>query len=285
MLTAVGSYLQAKHHRGTWLVRIEDLDPPREVKGSASKILRTLEKFGLYWDESICYQSQQQNFYLDALNDLSKKKLLYPCSCSRKLLQLQGVSSGKIGLTYSGNCRNKSLEISNNHAIRLKVDHTDIQFHDQLQGTIQQNLQHDIGDISLKRADGLYTYHLAVVVDDYQQGITEIVRGVDLLRCTPVQNYLQQQLNFSTPHYAHLPIVVNEKNKKLSKKIDAEDIENKSPTELLLLILTLLNQNPPTALVEATKEEILTWAIKHWRLASCTSKTITYASKDKIESS
>lgn len=277
MLTAVGSYLQAKHLGGTWLVRIENLDPLREIKGSANKILRTLDKFGLNWDESVLYQSQQVDHYLDAINELSAKNLLYPCSCSRKLIQSQGASIGEIGLIYPGNCRNKPLETSNTHTIRLKTTHSSIKFHDQLQGNIQHNLRQDIGDIPLRRADGVFSYHLASVVDDHRQDITEIIRGVDLLPCTPIQNHLQQLLNYPIPNYAHIPIIVNEEKKKLSKQTDAQDIHNKSPAELLILILTLLKQNPPHALIDGTKEEILAWAIKHWKLKSCKYKTIYHA--------
>ena len=274
MLTAVGSYLQAKHNNGQWLVRMEDLDPPREMSGAADNILRTLENFGLYWDEEINYQSQRYEFYRDALQQLEQQKLLYPCSCSRKSIQENGAIAGKIGLVYPGTCRHKKDTRWKNKAIRINVPNQTLRFKDLIQGDITQQLATDIGDISLQRANGLYAYHIAVVVDDYLQNITEIVRGYDLLSCTPIQIYLQQCLNYQLPRYIHLPIIVNKNNEKLSKQTGAKSIENESPAPILLLILQLLKQNPPTELKDANKHELLTWAIKHWNIDACTEQTI-----------
>lgn len=274
MLTAVGSYLQAKHNNGSWLVRIEDLDPPREMPGAADNILRALENYGLYWDEEISYQSQRHEYYRDALQELDQLKLLYPCSCSRKTIQENGAQAGKIGLVYPGTCRHNKDNRWKKKAIRIKVSNKKLQFNDLIQGKISQHLATDIGDISLQRADGLYAYHIAVVVDDYLQNITEIVRGYDLLNCTPIQIYLQQCLNYKIPQYAHLPILVNANNEKLSKQTGAKSIENESPTSILLLILELLNQNPPQELKDATKNEMLSWAIEHWNIHACSTQTI-----------
>jgi len=274
MLTAVGSYLQAKHNQGKWLVRIEDLDPPREIPGAADSILRTLENFGLYWDDEIVYQSQRHSYYRDALQQLKQQKLLYPCSCSRKSIQENGAVAGEIGLVYPGICRQKKDHIWKNKAIRIMVPHQKLEFNDFIQGNISQQLAKDIGDISLQRADGFYSYHIAVIVDDYLQNITEIVRGYDLLSCTPIQIYLQQCLNYQLPGYIHLPIIVNTNNEKLSKQTGAKSIENESPTSILLLILQLLKQNPPAELKDANKNEILDWAINHWNIRACTAQTI-----------
>ncbi len=281
MLAAVGSYLHAKHQAGKWLLRIEDLDPPREVPGAADNILRTLDKFGLHWDETVSYQSQRHHLYAEALAELKQKNKLYPCDCSRKSIQKNGARPGKIGLVYPGSCRQKKETASinwKNHAIRLHVNQKNIHFIDQLQGKITQQLTTDIGDITLKRADSLYAYHLAVVVDDYLQGITHIVRGFDLLECTPIQIYLQSCLDYTTPDYTHLPIIVNHQNEKLSKQTHASSIENKSPSLLLFHLLTLLKQHPPSELIDASKEEVLAWAIQHWNIQACAGDTVFFES-------
>lgn len=274
LLTAVGSYLQAKHNNGLWLVRMEDIDPPREMPGAADNILRTLEHYGLHWDEEVCYQSKRHSFYHDALQQLQQQKLTYPCNCSRKSIQENGAEAGKIGFVYPGICRNKDHSTEKNCTTRINVFDNKIQFDDLLQGPLSQNLTTDIGDIVLQRTDGLYAYHIAVIVDDYLQEITEIVRGFDLLNCTPIQIYLQQCLNYKPPNYAHLPIIVNSKNEKLSKRTGASSIEKEAPAPTLLLILKLLKQNPPKELADANRDEILSWAIKHWDIHACSGKTI-----------
>ncbi len=284
MLAAVGSYLHAKHQAGKWLLRIEDLDPPREVLGAADNILRTLDKFGLHWDEEVSYQSQRHHLYAEALAELKQKNKLYPCSCSRKIIKQNGAQPGKIGLVYPGSCRqNKDISSENwkNCSIRLQVNQNNIHFIDQLQGKVTQQLATDIGDVTLKRADSLYAYHLAVVVDDYLQDITHIVRGFDLLDCTPIQIYLQRCLNYTTPDYAHLPIIVNQRNEKLSKQSHASSIENESPSQLLFHILTLLKQHPPSELVDGSKEEVLNWAIQHWNIQACAGHTFLTTSRAK----
>ncbi|HFE38418.1 MAG TPA: tRNA glutamyl-Q(34) synthetase GluQRS [Gammaproteobacteria bacterium] len=274
LLTAVGSYLQAKHHNGKWLLRIDDLDPPREVPGASDNIRRTLEKFGLYWDEDVCYQSQQAPGYQAALEQLKQKNLLYPCDCSRKTIQNQGAIPGKIGLVYPGRCRHRNDILWENKAIRIRVLNKKQCMTDLLQGQLVQDLAKEVGDICLKRADGLFSYHIASVVDDNLQGITEVVRGFDLLQCSPIQIYLQQCLNYTTPTYAHLPIVVNEHNEKLSKQTIAESVESREPATLLFDILRLLKQNPPGSLINATRDEILNWAIENWNLTACKMQTI-----------
>jgi glutamyl-Q tRNA(Asp) synthetase len=274
MLTAVGSFLQARHQTGNWLVRMEDLDPPREMPGAADNILHTLEGFGLHWDEEVIYQSQRETYYQDALNQLQQHNLLYPCRCSRKKIQEFGAVVGKIGLIYPGTCRQASHHPWEQSAIRIKVNNHNTQFYDLIQGNISQQLAIDTGDINLKRADGIFAYHLAVVVDDHLQNITEIVRGYDLLQCTPIQIFLQQQLNYKIPDYIHLPIIVNQNNEKLSKQTGASSIENDQPEKVLIQILNLLNQNPPTELAYANKDEILDWGIKHWDINACTGQKL-----------
>ena len=203
LLAALASYCQAKSQGGRWLVRMEDLDKPREMAGAANLILRTLEDFGFEWDGEVIYQSQRSSLYQDALTQLKTKLLIYNCNCSRKEIAdsynqrpaLQGVD----GLVYPGTCRHKTAVKSLN-ASRIIVDSNPIAFTDAIQGNIQQNLAQDVGDFVLKRADGLYAYQLAVVVDDFKQGITHILRGADLLDSTPRQIYLQQLLDYLLQH-------------------------------------------------------------------------------------
>lgn len=268
MLSALGSYLQAKNQNGEWLVRIEDLDPPREIPGAADDILKTLELFGLHWDGEVSYQSKRQAYYQDALNELQKNGLLYPCSCSRKQIS-EIARSGNIGLVYPGTCRNGQQQKKSSYAQRLLSKNQKIQFIDALQGSIEQNIELETGDIALLRADGFYAYHLAVVVDDHQQNITEIVRGYDLIQCTPIQIYLQQCLHYKTPHYLHLPIIVNKQREKLSKQTGAQAVAQHAVEKTLFQLLKLLQQKPPQDLVDATKTEILRWAIQNWQPISC----------------
>jgi len=268
LLSALGSYLQAKSQKGKWLVRIEDLDPPREVKGAALDILKTLEAFGLYWDEEVVFQSKQHKHYQDALEQLKVKKLIYSCSCSRKQIQ-ESTRLGKIGFIYPGFCRQKPLVSKNVYAHRLLAADSDISFEDLLRGKISQSLYRDIGDVVLLRADGYYAYHLAVVVDDYLQNITEIVRGCDLIDSTVIHIYLQQCLDYTNPSYAHLPIIVNKNNEKLSKQTGARAINISQIENTLYKLLQMLGQNPPIELKDATKEEILLWGETNWTLNNC----------------
>lgn len=276
MLAALGSFLQAKHQNGKWLVRIEDLDPPREIKGAADSILKTLEAHGLHWDEDVVYQSQRSALYQQALTTLEELSLLYACGCSRKTIK-QHAKTGPIGFIYPGTCRGQNPTQAA-LATRLKVDVTNIQFFDGLQGLRQQNIAQQIGDIVLKRADGFYAYHLAVVVDDYEQGITEIVRGFDLIDCTPIQIYLQQTLGYHTPFYLHLPILLNNHHEKLSKQTKAQAVKADEAPQTLIRLLTLLNQNPPPELVHEKCENILEWAIKNWCLKTINQQFIEITS-------
>ena len=264
MFAALGSFLQAKSQSGKWLVRIDDLDPPREMKGATKSILHTLESYGLCWDEEVIYQSHQHALYEQALNQLSRQDLLFNCLCSRKQIK-EIAASGPLGFIYPGTCREKKIS-DQNSTIRLKTKNEIISFNDSLQGKISQNVATQTGDVALKRADGLYAYHLANVIDDYEHQITEIVRGIDLLDCTPIQIYLQKSLNFPTPNYLHLPIIVNQNNEKLSKQTKAQAIDLTNIETTLLFLLEKLNQQPPAFLKTENKTVILNWAIKHWDL-------------------
>ena len=267
MVAAVASYCDAKANAGKWLVRMEDLDKPREVSGAADEILRTLEAFGFEWDGEIVYQSQRDEYYADALNTLQKQALVYPCTCTRKEIADSSNAMGIDGLIYPKTCFFKpSLQTNIHAASRALVLESNIAFLDAIQGEITQSLARDVGDFILKRKDGLFAYQLAVVVDDAAQGITHIVRGADLLDSTPRQIYLQQCLNFSTPSYAHIPIAVNSAGEKLSKQTLAQPISMILPEHQLFNALSFLGQNPPTEIKNATLAEVWRWAIAHWQL-------------------
>ena len=209
LLTAIASYADARAHGGQWLLRMEDLDPPREMAGAADNILFTLEQFGFEWDGAVAYQSQRHALYRAALGSLKTAGLAYPCYCSRKDWHA-AAQMGVDGFVYNGACRpNNVFRLHQNTrktpAWRMMVRDETIAFEDEIVGHYAQNLAHDIGDFVLLRADGYWAYQLAVVVDDAAQGITHIVRGQDLLVSTPRQMYLQRSLKMPTPHYAHLP--------------------------------------------------------------------------------
>ena len=264
LLAALASYLEAKNKQGQWLVRMEDLDKPREVKGAASHILKILEQFGFEWDGEVIYQSQRSDLYQDALSQLEKKSLIYRCQCSRKEIAdsaMQGID----GLIYPGTCRQAQVT-QMPYASRIKVNDSPIPFNDHIQGLITQHLATQVGDFVLKRADGLFAYQLAVVVDDFQQGVTDIVRGADLLDSTPRQIYLQRQLGIPTPHYAHIPVASNAAGEKLSKQTLAPAIEAKDASAWLIKALAFLGQNPPSELIKNTPSEILSWAKQYWQL-------------------
>ncbi|MDD4963813.1 MAG: tRNA glutamyl-Q(34) synthetase GluQRS [Gallionella sp.] len=263
LVAAVGSYLDAKHQQGKWLVRMEDLDTPRNVKGSADDILRTLDAFGLHWDESVLYQSQRLAVYEDTLQQLKDQGLTYPCWCSRKTIAEARNTPAQI---YAGTCRHTPPPYASRPpAWRMRVDDTVISFTDRLQGSITQNLATEVGDFVLKRADGLFAYQLAVVVDDAAQGITDIVRGADLLDSTPRQIYLQRQLGLTTPRYLHLPLALNAQGQKLSKQTLAHPIHADSPSESLYTALQFLGQQPQNELKHAPLATLWPWAINAWQ--------------------
>ena len=258
ILAALASYLDARAHKGRWLVRIEDLDPPRESKEAADSILHTLEALGLHWDETVVYQSQRSAAYEAALAQLAAQQMLYACNCSRQKL------SGT-GPVYPGWCREHHIVRGSATALRCKVPDASIAFTDRLQGPYTQQLMQDVGDFIVHRRDGLFAYQLAVVVDDAWQGITDIVRGIDLIDSTPRQIYLQQQLGLATPRYAHVPVVVNAEGQKLGKQQYAQAVDAARPEPILFKTLQRLRQHPDAALAHAAPPEILTWAIAHWR--------------------
>lgn len=265
LVTAVGSYLDAKASRGTWLVRMEDLDQPRTVPGAADEILFALEKLGMLWDETVLYQSKRNDAYAAALAKLKKRKLVYPCACSRREIADSAVN-GIDGPVYTGTCRKGLLAGRATRAERVLTEGARIEFKDAIQGRVAHNLERQVGDFVLKRADGLYAYQLAVVVDDAMQGITDVVRGADLLDSTLRQIHLQQLLDFTTPRYAHLPVAVNVVGEKLSKQTLAAPIDTGNPVPMLNAALVFLGQNSIDC---APQDTTAFWkrAIAGWRMA------------------
>ncbi len=268
LVAAVGSYLEAKKHNGTWLVRMEDLDTPRTVPGAADDILRTLEYLGMHWDETVLYQSQRTAAYKEALHELQRSSMAYPCACSRREIAdsaLHGIESQiKDELIYPGICRLGIPAGRQARAWRVRTDDSTIEFDDALQGRHTQHLESKIGDFVVLRADGLFAYQLAVVVDDALQGITHIVRGADLLASTPRQIYLQRLFNFPMPAYMHLPVALNEQGEKLSKQTRAAPVDTRLPVATLLRALTFLRQQPPASLASGDLQMGWQWAIANW---------------------
>ena len=264
LLTALASYADARANRGKWLVRMEDLDPPREMPGAAAHILHTLEAFGFEWDGEVVWQSRRHSLYRDALGRLKEKGLLYPCYCSRKDWQA-AAAQGADGFVYNGRCRRPEDRPHTDKppAWRIRVNDETIGFDDGIVGHYAQNLARDIGDFVLLRADGFWAYQLAVVADDADQGITHIVRGQDLLVSTPRQIYLQRNLGFATPHYAHLPLLVNKHGQKWSKQTLAPALDENHKEQLLRQVLQYLNL-PPAPEV-SRPQALLSWEIEHWQ--------------------
>lgn len=262
LVCAVASFVQAKAHGGTWLVRMEDLDPPREMTGAADDILRTLEAHRLQWDEPVSYQSRRHDRYRYWLMKLLQDELAYRCRCSRKQIQQQQQALG-INV-YPGTCKDQFVDTAEQHAVRLNCDSQTITFQDRIQGQYAQNIAQTVGDFVVQRADGWYAYQLAVVVDDEEQGITEVVRGCDLLDNTPRQIYLQQQLTMRTPHYAHIPVATTRSGEKLSKQTFAKPVDSHHALDNIVQCLEFLGQHPPPADQFDDLDTVWRWAIEHW---------------------
>jgi len=260
LVAAVGSYLQARKNNGEWFVRMDDVDTLRIVDGADSDILHTLDHFGFKWDGEVTYQTQQIDSYQQALEKLVSQSLVFPCTCSRKIL---AKTDSKI---YPGTCRHRALAENEEHALRILSQDFDIKFDDVVMGKRSQNIERQCGDFIIKRRDGLFAYQLAIVVDDAIQGITEVVRGADLLDSTPRQIYLQRLLNYPTPRYCHLPLAVDDLGNKISKSGGATKVETKDREKLLISSLHFLGQKPPGDLVKSNINDIWSWAIKNWNV-------------------
>lgn len=266
LVAALGSYLDAKAHHGRWLLRMEDVDTPRNVPGAADSILRILEAYGFEWDGTLLWQSARQEAYQAALDQLLVLGKAYGCVCSRREIADSAtglaVDGGKV---YPGTCRSGLAPGLVPRAWRLRVSEAEVCFQDRLQGLLCQQLERDVGDFVLRRADGLFAYQLAVVVDDAWQGVSHVVRGADLLDSTPRQIWLQQQLGLAPPTYAHLPVVANEAGEKLSKQTLAQAVEVAQAGPNLVAALAFLGQDPPPELARTSVSEIWRWAGQAWR--------------------
>lgn len=265
LVAALASYLEARAQQGEWLLRMEDIDTPRNMPGAADSILRSLEAFGFEWEGPVVYQSTRSDLYAEMLSKLQQSGLLYPCGCTRKEIADSAIN-GIEGAIYPGTCRDGLPSGKTARAWRIRTEDRTTTFDDAVQGRIAQNLARDIGDFVLKRADGFHAYQLAVVVDDAEQNITHVVRGADLLDSTPRQIYLQQVLGLPAMDYAHIPTVLNDQGEKLSKQTQAVAVDDRQPAAQLWQALDFLQQAPPVEIRNASLANIWQWAIENWQL-------------------
>lgn len=266
LIAALGSYLQARAKQGLWLVRIEDIDPPREVPGAATTILKQLEHYGLHWDGEVLWQSQRHEAYREALAWLKQRGLSYYCTCTRSRIQ-------QIGGYYDGHCRTLNNG-PQNAAMRLVQQNPVLSFQDGLRGLLTADAALAREDFIIHRRDGLFAYNLAVVVDDHFQGVTEIVRGADLIEPTVRQISLYQQLGRPVPHYIHLPLALNQQGAKLSKQNHAPALPQGDPRPVLVEALRFLNQQVAADWQSLKLEALLEQAVANWSLDSVPMNTL-----------
>ena len=267
LLAAAGSYLSARTQRGQWLVRMEDLDLEREVPGAADRILATLEHFGFAWDGPVERQSRRNEHYEAAVARLRTDGLAFDCGCSRsQLARLRQAGDGEP--VYPGTCRTGARRSRLPVAVRFNTGNPGrlTGFTDRLQGEFSQDVAREVGDFVIRRRDGLAAYQLAVVVDDAAQGITEVVRGCDLLDNTPRQRLLQDALGLPVPDYCHLPLLVEPDGSKLAKRRRTVPLDAGRAPELLWKVLGLLGQRPPESLQRASVAELWGWAFENWNV-------------------
>ncbi|MBA5762178.1 tRNA glutamyl-Q(34) synthetase GluQRS [Vibrio sp. 404] len=259
LVAALGSYFQAKSNQGTWLVRIEDLDPPREMPGAADLILRTLEAYQLEWDGEVVYQSQRHHLYQQQIDAWIASGQAYFCQCTRKEIKQHGGY-------YLGTCRDKKLTGENLMATRLRMTEPVYEFVDQKHGLLSIPKALADEDFIIKRRDGLFAYNLAVVLDDIDQGVTEIVRGADLIEPTGRQISLYKMLGKQTISYLHLPLAMGENGQKLSKQNHAPAIDNLNPKPALLEAMHFLGFKFEQDIASASIAEIIAWGVKNWQI-------------------
>lgn len=264
LVAAVASHVDARHQCGEWLVRIEDVDQTRRRDGAAQAILRTLEIFGMVPDQPPVYQSARGALYRDALDRLVSAGLAYRCGCSRKMIAARA-RVGSEGPVYPGTCRATRLPPNRPAAWRVALDDGRVGFHDRIAGDIDQHIAGDIGDFVIRRIDGYTAYQLAVVVDDAAQGVTDVVRGADLLWSTPRQIWLQRRLGYPTPRYAHVPLVYGADGAKLSKCDAAHPVDQSRPVDSLLAAWRHLGQRQP-AIRPDSVDAFWNWAIPQWHI-------------------
>jgi glutamyl-Q tRNA(Asp) synthetase len=261
LIAAVASFLEARVRDGRWLLRMEDIDPPRAQSGATQIILQAMESYGFEWDGPVIFQSDSRSSHDEALAMLLAGGLAYRCGCSRR----------DLGPVYPGTCREGSQAAET--ALRVLTNNEEISFVDELQGRQTQRLESEFGDFVVLRKDGLIAYQLAVVVDDHLQGITDIVRGIDLMDSTPRQIWLQQLLGYRVPNYLHIPVAINTLEQKLSKSHGSGGIPLTNVAGTLHTALATLGQRPPPELENAAVAEIWSWAIENWNIAVLNGQT------------
>ena len=268
LVAAVGSFLEARTRGGDWLVRIEDLDPPRTRPGAADGILRTLERLGMNWDGEVLHQSRRTDAYRAAFERLRAEGWLQPCRCSRAQLAALPANQARAPgdeLIHPARCLPGSHRSAAAAAWRFRAPDLEVSFVDRVQGLQVQNVAHSGGDFVVRRRDGLFAYQLAVVVDDAAQGMTDIVRGADLLDSTARQILLLQALQLPRPTYMHLPLAVDASGVKLSKSGNAPAVQHPAPSAPVVAALEFLRQEPPAGLECAPLDEVWAWALGHWQ--------------------
>ena len=258
LVAALASYLDARHADGQWLLRIEDLDQTRSQADAERQILQALEDFGLEYDGTPVRQSERLELYRAQTERWLEQGLAYYCDCPRRALL-------EHGSVYPGTCSRRHLRASADHAVRVRVDDQPITCHDRLQPPLTQNLARELGDFIIRRRDGDYAYQLAVVLDDIDQGITDVVRGADLLDSTPRQIWLYRLLGQPAPRYLHVPLIMREDGEKLSKRLGSAPLRADQAPHTLWRALRALAQPIPTDLCGAPVAQQLAWAIAHWQ--------------------
>ena len=260
LITAVASFVHARQADGEWLLRIEDIDPPREMPGASDQIVQALDQLELHWDRSVSFQSHRLGDYAALAEDLLQRGLAYRCRCSRKQLRVKGSAAGR----YPGHCRDAGIAAAST-SIRLRIDgDSSDQFDDLFQGPVSGNVDTQLGDYVIYRRDRFPAYHLAVVLDDHLQGVTHIIRGVDPLAPTFAHRHLQRTLGARTPRYGHIPVLVNAQGQKLSKRTGAHAIDLREPGKLAFQALKLLGADPPSELKFGSPGNLWAWARNHW---------------------
>jgi len=278
LVAAVASYLDARTCNGRWLLRIENIDPPREAPGAMAEIIGALEDYGFQWDGAITYQADNEDRHRELIAALRERRLAYPCNCSRS--SLVDAQVGESGPIYPGTCRDGCDK--GDHAIRMLTHDEPISFTDELQGSYVQRVESAVGDFVIRRKDGLVAYQLAVVVDDFDQGVTHVVRGLDLIDSTPRQIHLQRCLGMPEPRYKHTPLVLAGDGQKLSKSTGAKGIPRERISPVLVHALRALWQDPPPDLAAADLDDVWKWAFENWQSGRLVGRKQTFSPDDAI---
>lgn len=271
LLAALAAFFQARSHKAPWYMRVDDLDTPRVIPGKSLEILNTLEAFGLHWDGAVLYQSRRNSIYEDVIARLNKGNYLFDCGCTRR--EARAGPYGPEGPIYPGTCRYGLPAGRAPRSVRIKVGDATVAVTDGIQGHYSQCLAADIGDFVLRRADGIVAYQLATVVDDAAQGVAEVVRGADLMSSTPRQIFLNEALGHARLTYAHVPILVDRRGRKLGKSNGALALDRNRRSNELVEALMLLGQTPPQGLAAESIDRIIEWGIDHWQLEAVPART------------